>query len=84
MVQLKVGDAMEMTRTYSAEDVRAFADLSGDCNPLHLDTGAGRCRVVSPAFAMPCVTGVQPVGGGHHHQPMRPQPCSSARSCTAC
>ena len=34
---LKVGDAAEMQKTIADEDVRAFAELTGDRNPVHLD-----------------------------------------------
>ena len=34
---LAVGDHYETTRTITAEDVQAFADVTGDDNPLHLD-----------------------------------------------
>ncbi len=34
---VKVGDYAELTRTFSDEDVRAFAHISGDSNPIHLD-----------------------------------------------
>jgi acyl dehydratase len=34
---LKVGDAAEMQKTIADEDVRAFAALTGDHNPVHLD-----------------------------------------------
>jgi 3-hydroxybutyryl-CoA dehydratase len=34
---LSVGDAAEISRTVTEEDVRAFADLTGDHNPVHLD-----------------------------------------------
>ena len=34
---LKVGDAAEMRKTIADEDVRAFAELTGDRNPVHLD-----------------------------------------------
>ena len=36
-MSLKVGDAAEMTKTIADEDVRAFAELTGDRNPVHLD-----------------------------------------------
>ncbi len=34
-----VGSVATRTRTFSAEDVEAFARLSGDRNPLHFDAG---------------------------------------------
>jgi 3-hydroxybutyryl-CoA dehydratase len=34
---LKVGDAAEVQKTITDEDVRAFATLTGDHNPVHLD-----------------------------------------------
>lgn len=34
---LKVGDAGTFTKTISEKDVFAFADASGDFNPLHID-----------------------------------------------
>ena len=34
---LKVGDAAEMTMTVTDADVRAFAEVTGDHNPVHLD-----------------------------------------------
>lgn len=34
---MQIGDTFEWSRTVSADDVRAFADVSGDDNPLHLD-----------------------------------------------
>lgn len=34
---ISVGDTHEFTRNISAADVRAFAEVSGDDNPLHLD-----------------------------------------------
>ena len=36
-MNLKVGDAAEMRKTIADEDVRAFAELTGDHNPVHLD-----------------------------------------------
>ncbi|MDO8425862.1 MAG: MaoC family dehydratase [bacterium] len=37
-----VGDVYEFTRTITPEDVMAFARLTGDCNPLHMDAAFGR------------------------------------------
>ena len=36
-MSLQVGDAAEMQKTIADEDVRAFAELTGDRNPVHLD-----------------------------------------------
>lgn len=41
-----VGSRATWTRTFTADDVEAFARLSGDRNPLHFDPGfAARTRV---------------------------------------
>ena len=34
---LNVGDAAEISKTVTEEDVRVFAELTGDRNPVHLD-----------------------------------------------
>lgn len=34
---LQVGDTAALSKTITDEDVRAFADLTGDHNPVHLD-----------------------------------------------
>ncbi|HEX8354497.1 MAG TPA: MaoC family dehydratase [Pyrinomonadaceae bacterium] len=34
---LSVGDSAEISRTVTDEDVRAFAEVTGDRNPVHLD-----------------------------------------------
>ncbi len=34
---MKIGDREFIKRTFSDEDVKAFAILSGDSNPIHLD-----------------------------------------------
>jgi 3-hydroxybutyryl-CoA dehydratase len=34
---LKIGDTASMTKTITDDDIRAFADLTGDHNPVHLD-----------------------------------------------
>ena len=35
--ELKVGDTASITRLFTGEDVRLYADLSTDHNPVHLD-----------------------------------------------
>ena len=40
---IQIGDQAELTHTLTADDLQAFANLTGDRNPLHLDaTFAGR------------------------------------------
>lgn len=34
---MNIGDSAALTRSFSREDVRHFAALSGDTNPVHLD-----------------------------------------------
>jgi 3-hydroxybutyryl-CoA dehydratase len=34
---LQVGDTDSVTKTITDDDIRAFADLTGDNNPVHLD-----------------------------------------------
>ncbi len=34
---LQVGDSAFVTKTITDDDIRAFADLTGDYNPVHLD-----------------------------------------------
>lgn len=36
-MKLRVGDTAEFSKTITDEDVNAFADLTGDHNPVHLD-----------------------------------------------
>jgi 3-hydroxybutyryl-CoA dehydratase len=44
-MKIKVGDTASTTRTVTDGDVQAFAELSGDHNPIHLDDGfAGTTR----------------------------------------
>ena len=43
---LPVGATATWTRTFTADDVEAFASISGDRNPLHFDAAfAGRTRL---------------------------------------
>jgi 3-hydroxybutyryl-CoA dehydratase len=37
MTTIHIGQSAEMTRTISDSDVRTFANISGDHNPVHLD-----------------------------------------------
>jgi len=34
---LQIGDSASLTKTFTDEDVRTFASISGDKNPVHLD-----------------------------------------------
>jgi acyl dehydratase len=34
---LKVGDSVSLTKAFSEDEVRQFADISEDTNPIHLD-----------------------------------------------
>ena len=36
-MKIKPGDTASLSRTISDDDIRAFADATGDRNPLHLD-----------------------------------------------
>ena len=38
-MNLEVGDTASVTRKVTDADIRAFAELSGDHNPIHLDDG---------------------------------------------
>ena len=51
---LQVGDQATFERRISEDDVQAFADLSGDQNPLHMDDGYAR----SASFAGRVVHGM--------------------------
>jgi 3-hydroxybutyryl-CoA dehydratase len=48
------GDYAELSRTYTAEDVKAFAAVTGDDNPVHLDL-AGAAKSV---FRRPVAHGI--------------------------
>jgi len=55
---LSVGDSFAFSRTLTMEDVRAFADVTGDDNPIHIDEEAGR----QSRFGQPVVHGVYLLG----------------------
>jgi acyl dehydratase len=54
MTILSVGQRAELNRTVSAEDFTAFADLSGDRNPIHTDQKFAATtrfgQVIAPGF----------------------------------
>ncbi len=51
---LQVGDGFKATRVISAADVQAFADVTGDDNPLHVDAE----YAATTRFGGPVVHGV--------------------------
>ncbi|GIV58803.1 MAG: MaoC family dehydratase [Bacteroidetes bacterium] len=55
---LQVGDAFSINRFISAEEVRQFADLSGDDNPIHVDPAYAQ----TTRFGRPIVHGVYLLG----------------------
>ena len=36
-MKFKIGDSASITKTITDEDIQAFADVTGDHNPIHLD-----------------------------------------------
>lgn len=52
-MKIKIGDKVSIEKTFSLEDVRAFAELSGDKNPVHLDEKFAKSTV----FKKPIVHG---------------------------
>ena len=55
---LDVGDKARVSRVFTETDVRAFADVTWDTNPLHFDTKFAR----STRFRKPVVNGVLSLG----------------------
>lgn len=55
---LQVGDSFSVKRVLSAEDVRTFATLTGDDNPLHVDEAFAS----TTRFGKPIVHGVLLLG----------------------
>lgn len=51
---LQIGDSYKFSRVLTQEDVRAFAELTGDDNPLHVDTEYAR----NTRFGKPIIHGV--------------------------
>lgn len=57
---MRVGDFVEVKRTYTEEEMKIFAELSGDFNPLHTDIDFAK----STRFGRPIVFGVLMNGWG--------------------
>ena len=55
---LSVGDGFTWSRTLTMDDVRAFAEITGDDNPIHIDEEAGKAS----RFGRPVVHGVYLLG----------------------
>ena len=55
---LQVGDGYTWSRVLTQEDVRAFADVTGDDNPLHVDPA----YAATTRFRQPVVHGVYILG----------------------
>ena len=55
---LSVGDSYSWSRVVTMADVRAFADVTGDDNPIHIDEAAGKAS----RFGRPVVHGVYILG----------------------
>ncbi|XP_028981689.1 hydroxyacyl-thioester dehydratase type 2, mitochondrial-like [Esox lucius] len=51
---LHVGERASLTKAFSARDVEAFAELTGDVNPIHLDPSYAK----TTSFETPIVHGV--------------------------
>ena len=51
---LKIGQSYEMQRRFSEQDIKSFADLSHDTNPIHTDSEFARNsrfgRLIVPGF----------------------------------
>lgn len=41
---LQIGDTFTFSRVLTMDDVRAFADITGDINPIHVDEGFAQSR----------------------------------------
>ena len=67
---LNIGDSYSFSRFLSKEDVRAFAELSGDDNPIHVDEDYVEKHT---QFERPIV----PVSDSVYNEPPRKRPHSS-------
>lgn len=48
---IKVGDKAELVRTITDEDILAFAEVSGDKNPVHLDEEFAKTTIFNKRIA---------------------------------
>lgn len=55
---IQIGDSFSFTRTFSEADVKTFADITGDDNPIHVDKKFAE----SSRFGKPIVHGVLLLG----------------------
>ena len=55
---MKVGDKASVTRVFTEADVRGFADITWDTNPLHIDNEFAK----NTRFSKPVVNGVFSLG----------------------
>ena len=49
--ELSIGQAVEMSRVVGAADIEAFAEVSGDNNPVHLDEAYARTTTFGERIA---------------------------------
>lgn len=56
---IEVGDSFEWTKVVTAEDVKTFADITGDDNPIHVDEEYAKHN---SRFGRPVVHGVLLLG----------------------
>jgi 3-hydroxybutyryl-CoA dehydratase len=54
---LSVGQSAEMTRLVAAADIEAFAEVSGDSNPVHLDEAYARTTTFQSRIAHGMLSG---------------------------
>lgn len=55
--EIQVGDTAEMSKVISDEDVRTFAQISGDLNPVHLDAEYAATTMFGKRIAHGTLTG---------------------------
>lgn len=98
VANLTAGDSASIARTFTIEDIRRFAEITGDCNPIHIDadfakgTKFGRCVVHGALIngLVSAVMGTRLPGPGTvvAHQYLEfPNPCKfliHTKLCTQC